>query len=113
MYYKGLSSHEGPAPSSSAVVVVETTELLEEDKGEDSVGSEARVVGSEPLPQTEEPFIPDQFTQDFLQCVWGEIITHYIMARYITCVPLYIKLLYNVHVITLIHHVYIIITLLK
>lgn len=64
--WESLSSHERSSASSSAVVVVETTELLEEDKGEDSVWSEASVVGSESLPQTEEAFVLDQFTQNFL-----------------------------------------------
>ena len=61
-----LSGHESSTATTSAVVVIEATELLEEDEGEDRVWTQASVVGSEALPQTEDTLVLDQPGQDIL-----------------------------------------------
>ena len=65
-YNQCLSSHERTSSTSSAVVVVESSELLQEHKGQDSVGTQTGIVGSEAFPETEEPLILDQLPQNLL-----------------------------------------------
>lgn len=61
-----LSGHKSSTSTASAVVIVETSELLEEDEGEDGVRSESGVVWRKPFPETKEPFLLDQLTQHLL-----------------------------------------------